>query len=67
MQAFIAMLDRMQPGAGKLITASGPQVPVAFRMDDSALRSKIGEMPKTPLEEGVRTTLEMFRKLRRVA
>ena len=67
MQQFISLLDRIDPGAGKLITADGPQVPVAFRMDDSALRTKVGEMPRTPLEEGVRTTLEMFRRLRRAA
>ena len=61
---FIGILERNSPGAAKLITAKGPQVPVAFRMDDSSLRSVVGEMPKTPLEEGITATLEGFRRLR---
>lgn len=65
MHDFIATLERLDPGAGKLITAQGPQVPVAFRMDDSALRHTIGDMPHTPLEEGIRKTLEGFRHLAR--
>ena len=64
MQQFISLLDRLRPGAGKLITAAGPQVPVAFRMSDAALRKTIGDMPRTPLEVGVRDTLEMFTRLR---
>lgn len=64
MNDFIRTLDAIDPGASELITASGPQVPVAFRMDDSRLRSVIGEMPKTSLEEGVGRTLEAFQRLR---
>ena len=64
MQQFISLLDRLRPGARKLITADGPQVPVAFRMSDAALRKTIGDMPRTPLEDGVRNTLEMFTRLR---
>ena len=64
MDALIGMLEAASPGASKLITSAGPQVPVAFRMDDSALRSTIGEMPHTPLVEGIAKTLEGFRRLR---
>jgi len=65
MNDYIAMLDRLRPGAAALITAQGPQVPVSYRMDDSALHSKIPGIPKTPLEEGVRRTLELFEALNR--
>jgi nucleoside-diphosphate-sugar epimerase len=61
---FIGTLEKMCPGASRLITAAGPRVPVAFRMDDGQLRKVMGEMPKTPLEEGVRRTLDHFRRLR---
>ena len=64
MQDFISTLETIYPGASKLITSSGPQVPVAFRMDDSLLRSTIGDMPKTPLASGIQQTLEGFRRLR---
>jgi nucleoside-diphosphate-sugar epimerase len=64
MNDFIRTLDALQPGASRLITAEGPQVPVAFRMDDTQLRTVIGEMPRTPLREGVSRTLEQFRRLR---
>ena len=60
---FITTLDRISPGAASLVTASGPQVPVAFRMDDSALRTTIGEMPKTSLQDGISETLRLFRQM----
>jgi len=63
MDELIAMLDRIRPGAARLITSAGPQVPVAFRMDDSKLRSHISDIPKTPLETGIRSTIESFEHL----
>src|SRR5579864_401575 len=36
---LIEMLERLHPGASKLVTASGPQVPVAYRMDGSRLNT----------------------------
>ena len=65
MNDYIALLDRLRPGAAALISAQGPQVPVSYRMDDSALHSKIAGIPKTPLEEGVRKTFERFEALQR--
>jgi len=65
MTDYIGLLDRLRPGAAALISAQGPQVPVSYRMDDSALHSKIAGIPKTPLEEGVRKTLELFEHLNR--
>src|SRR5436309_621645 len=42
---FIKQLDALWPGAAKLITANGPQVPVAYRMDGSELRNHIPGIP----------------------
>ncbi|MBI1790267.1 MAG: NAD-dependent epimerase/dehydratase family protein [Acidobacteria bacterium] len=64
MQELIDTLERLRPGANRLITASGPQVPVAYRMDDSELRAKVGGIPKTVLEEGIGRTLGFFERLR---
>src|SRR4051794_20349898 len=64
MNDFIQVLGKAHPRATELISASGPQVPVAFRMDDSRIRSIVGEMPRTPLHQGISYTLETFRRLR---
>jgi nucleoside-diphosphate-sugar epimerase len=64
MDAFLSTLRDIDMRASELITASGPQVPVAFRMDDSQLREKIGHIHKTPLVDGVTETYQRFRRLR---
>jgi nucleoside-diphosphate-sugar epimerase len=64
MDDFIRMLDGLRPGASTLISASGPQVPVAFRMDDSQLHQHVSGIVKTPLRDGVERTLSIFQRLR---
>jgi nucleoside-diphosphate-sugar epimerase len=64
MDELIETLERLRPGASRLITAEGPQVPVAYRMDGSRLRAHVSGIPLTPLEDGIRKTLEMFERLR---
>ena len=39
------------------------QIPIAYDLDDCALQRDLGPMPLTPLEDGIRQTLEQFRKL----
>jgi nucleoside-diphosphate-sugar epimerase len=64
MDEFIGTLDKLKSGARNLITASGPQVPVAYKMDDSALRANVPGIRKTPLREGLKQTLEIFDRLK---
>ena len=64
MNALVAIVDRMSPGAAKLISVGGPQVPVSYRMDASALEAMVPGIPKTPMEEGIARTLEMFGRLK---
>lgn len=63
MDDFIRELERQRPGAAKLITAGGPQVPVAYRMDGSGLRIQVPGIPQTPLEKGIGKTLDLFAHL----
>jgi len=63
MDDFILELERQRPGASRLITASGPQVPVAYRMDGSQLRTQVTGIPQTTLESGMRKTLDLFAHL----
>src|SRR5438067_3979758 len=48
----------------ELATFSGPEIPIAPALDDSAIKRAIGELPNTPLEIGVRETMRRFRELR---
>ena len=47
-----------------LITFGGPPIPIAAAMDDSAIRNTIGSLPSTPLETGMRETMDRFAALR---
>ncbi|HXI26282.1 MAG TPA: NAD(P)-dependent oxidoreductase [Pyrinomonadaceae bacterium] len=49
---------------GELASFSGPEIPIAPALDDSAIRRAIGELPNTSLEIGVRETMRRFRELR---
>jgi nucleoside-diphosphate-sugar epimerase len=62
MDEFIALLDRIRPGAANLISAEGPQVPVSWKMDGAQLRSAVPGIPGTSLEDGIRSTIEMFQR-----
>ena len=48
----------------ELITSGGPPIPIAPAMDDRAIRKVIGNLPRTPLEAGVRETMRRFAALR---
>ena len=62
-EEFIQELERQSPGAAKLITANGPQVPVAYRMDGSLLAATVPGIRHTSLQSGVRRTLDLFAHL----
>ena len=47
-----------------LITFSGPPIPIAPALDDTAIRKLIGDLPSTPLETGMRETMDRFAALR---
>jgi UDP-glucose 4-epimerase len=49
--------------AAKLITYGDRQITIAYDLSDDALQRDLGPMPLTPLEEGIRRTLEHFRQL----
>jgi nucleoside-diphosphate-sugar epimerase len=63
MNEFRRMLERLRPEAAQLISIDGSAVPVAFRMDDSALERIVGAVPRTPLNGAISETLEAFERL----
>ena len=48
----------------ELITFGGPPIPIASAISDAAIRGFIRGLPSTPLEIGVRVTMERFAALR---
>jgi len=63
MEEFIATLERILPRARGLIKAEGKPLPIAADLDDSALQRDLGSVPRTPLEEGIRETADIFQQL----
>jgi nucleoside-diphosphate-sugar epimerase len=61
--AFHQALCRVEPAAERLITFGERQIAIAYDLDDVALQRDLGPMPRTSLDEGVRQTLELFRRL----
>lgn len=49
---------------GDLITFGGPPIPIAAAMDDTAIRKVMNALPSTPLDVGVRETMDRFAALR---
>ena len=62
--AFHRALCAVAPEAKTLVTHGDRQIAIAYDLDDSALRRDLGPMPLTPLEDGIRRTLDQFRKLK---
>ena len=47
-----------------LVSFSGPPIPIAPSISDSAIRLTIGQLPSTPYVEGIRVTMKRFAELR---
>ena len=63
LKTFHSALCAVEPAAAKLVTYGDRQLAIAFNLDDSALQKDLGPMPLTPLKDGIRETLRMFRQL----
>ena len=65
LSAFHRALCEVDPAASKLITFGDRQIAIAYDLDDAALQRDLGPIPLTPLVEGVRKTLDHFKRLHR--
>jgi nucleoside-diphosphate-sugar epimerase len=61
--SFHKALCEVDPAAAHLISHGDRQIPIAYNLDDGALQRDVGPLPRTPLVEGLRRTLEHFRRL----
>ena len=60
---FVDAVAQVAAEARQLITHGTTQLPISFDLSDERLVREIGEIPKTPLVEGIRQTVEHFRRL----
>jgi nucleoside-diphosphate-sugar epimerase len=65
MPTFHLALTLAAPEAVGLISHGQRQIAIAYDLDDSALQADLGPMPCTSLEDGIRQTLDQFRRLQR--
>ena len=59
--------ERAVPEAAGTIEVTGPPLPFPPELDTAAFASVVGELPITPLDEGVAATIEYFRAGRTVS
>jgi len=62
---IITALERIFPGARRLITAQGNPLQLPADVENNAIRRDFPDLPITPLDEGIRETAEIFRRLQR--
>jgi nucleoside-diphosphate-sugar epimerase len=62
---FHRSLCEVEPAAAQLVSFGDRQLAIAYDLDDAALQHDLGPTPRTPLVEGIRRTLEHFRRLAR--
>jgi nucleoside-diphosphate-sugar epimerase len=60
---FHRALCAVAPEAADLVTFGDRQLAIAYDLDDAALQRDLGPLPTTPLVDGIRQTLAIFRTL----
>jgi nucleoside-diphosphate-sugar epimerase len=61
----VTEIERVCPDAHGAITYDAEPLAIPAELDDSAVQAALGSLPKTPLSEGVRETIERFGVLAR--
>jgi nucleoside-diphosphate-sugar epimerase len=61
--AFHKALSVIEPAAQELITYGERQIPIAYNLADDALQRILGPVPNTPLEQGIRQTISLFKEI----
>lgn len=61
---FINALERVAPGATRLVRAEGKPLPIAADIEAAEIARDLGDAPPTPLDAGVRETFDLFSRLR---
>ncbi len=62
MAEVVAAIEKALPTVGGMISFSGAPLPFPTELADSGLRTLLGEVPYTPLEQGVAESISIFRQ-----
>jgi nucleoside-diphosphate-sugar epimerase len=62
---IVARIEALVPAARGLITFGGAPIPIPPALDGGAIHEAIEGLPSTPLDDGIRWTIERFRELER--
>ena len=60
---FHAALARVLPEAKDTVTVGTSQIAIAYDLSDAGIQRDLGPMPKTALDDGIRETVAIFRRL----
>ena len=63
-EEFLEVVAEEVPECRGRLRCEGPPIPVAWDFLEAGLEGLVGEVPHTPLREGIRRTAERFRTLR---
>jgi nucleoside-diphosphate-sugar epimerase len=61
---FHKALCRVLPEAERLVTIGTTQIAIMHDLSDEGIQKDLGPLPVTPLEDGIRETVAIFRKLK---
>ena len=64
MSELVAKIEEFAPEARGLLTVAGPQVPVSFHMDATALHTAVPGIARTSLDEGISRTINRFEAMK---
>ena len=59
---MVSLIEQEVPESAGQITIGRNPVPGRVEFDDAPLRAVVGELPKTSLAEGIRSSVEVFRR-----
>ena len=62
-RGFLSKLEHVRPGSTSRITLKQGVIPIASKIDDSALRADVPGLLRIPLEDGIRETVACFTQL----
>jgi nucleoside-diphosphate-sugar epimerase len=60
---FHKAMCAVEPAACELITHGDSQIPIAYNLSDNAIKRDLGPLPITPLDQGIRKTMSLFKNL----
>jgi UDP-glucuronate 4-epimerase len=62
MESIVSAIEQAEPSAAGRITFAEQALSLPTDVDDSRLHDALGKLPETPLQEGVQTSIQMFKQ-----